>query len=1070
MNRLRALTRGVASLAALAALLVGLPVLLSSWGRLPGSPSGDWWDRLSDTAVSDTTVFVVLTVAAWVAWAIFAAAVVVEFVAGIRGFQAPRIAFAGPFQRSARTLVAGVLLMLSLLQSAGPSYASVPRATAVNASGATASSFGHESPEPGHVIAITITPDGTTVAPSTADEAAPSSVPQDTATVIDVERGDSPWSLAEAHLGDGLRWRELYEINRGNPQPDGRSWTNPELIVPGWQLRLPSAQHLPTPQSPIETTDATDVVHEVQRGDTLSSIADQYLGDPTRYPELFEANCDRIQPDGRRLTDPNLIVVGWNLVIPATQEPAVAEPVDAHAEPDQTTEVGETDGAPATTPTTTTTPPQTTATPPAPSTTTPQPPSPTTAPAPAVTVPTAHTDTEASTSGNGGSSTPILVGLAGATALSTGLALRLRWLRRRRATRGSAAAAVIPSDAEIAVVAAADVPLVRWAGQQIAALVRDLDPRKVTGAPLAVELSEEAGIEILWDAPQHSPTVGSWRAADGGWAWRLAYDPESPVPPDELPAGIPALVTIGQREGRQLLIDLEAFGTLAVTGPPDFTSGLLRSVALELACGNDLADAYVSIVDIDVDPFVAPRHRLTAQTLTEAIEAAANAIDSVGAAIRHDSRADTFRARVGGAAPIEATVIVASGRQGSMGASFSPRRGAALVMASDRASIAEGGARIEISGDGASARLEPLGIDFTPVRLDASTADALAAATVAVGDLPEVEPDTVDPSALGPNVPDEGDNDEGPPTVDPVIVDSHRVNGHEHAANITHVFTVDVGAEQTTNHAPSNAHGEPTTDPDGQLFATESTGPELVVRVLGVPAIPDRPDIGRRELILAVLLACRGGTLAASAAQDALWGGKPVEPKTVWNFVAAVRRALGDFDDGTPVMPAADRAHGTLRLHQRVTTDLDLLRRAIAAADDMSSTEAMSALRDALSMVEGPPFDAVGYDWAHRDQDVAEAARVIEQAVDRLVALALEAGQHDLARRAISRGLRGLPGDEHLYRLRMRLEAHAGNTRGLVAAYEELCVYLADLEVEPSPATTALYNELRSQRASSTVS
>ena len=89
---------------------------------------------------------------------------------------------------------------------------------------------------------------------------------------------------------------------------------------------------------------------------------------------------------------------------------------------------------------------------------------------------------------------------------------------------------------------------------------------------------------------------------------------------------------------------------------------------------------------------------------------------------------------------------------------------------------------------------------------------------------------------------------------------------------------------------------------------------------------------------------------------------------------------------------------------------------------------------------------------------------------DRLVALALEAGQHDLARHAISRGLRGLPGDEHLYRLRMRLEAHAGNTRGLVSSYAELCVYLADLEVEPSPATTALYKELRSQRTSSTVS
>jgi len=1040
---------------------------------MPGSPSGDWWDRLSDTAVSDTTVFVVLTLAAWVAWATFVAAVIVEFVAGVRGFQAPRIAFAGPFQRSARTLVAGVLLMLSLLQSAGPSYASVPRAVAANVSGTTVSSFGHESPHPGHVIAMTIASDGTAADTSTPEDLAAPDLPQDTATVIEVERGDSPWSLAEAHLGDGLRWRELYEINRGLAQPDGRSWTNPELIVPGWQLRLPSAAHLPTPQSPSETTEAADIVHVVRRGDTLSSIANRYLGGPTRYLELFEANCDRIQPDGRRLTDPNLIVVGWNLVIPASQEPIEVEPVDAPAEPDQTTEVGETDDSPAATPTTTT-PPPTSATPPAPSTATPQLPPATTVPAPApahaVTVPTAHTDTEAATSGNGGSPAPILVGLAGATALSTGLALRLRWLRRRRATRGSAAVAVMPSDAEIAVVAAADVPLVRWAGQQIATLIRDLDPLKVTGAPLAVELSEEAGIEILWDAPQHSSTVGAWRAADGGWAWRLDYDPESPVPPDELPAGIPALVTIGQREGRQLLIDLEAFATLAVTGPPDSTAGLLRSVALELACGNDLADAYVSIVDVDVDPLIAPRHRLTAQTLTEAIEAAENAIDSVGASIRHDSRADTFRARMGGAAPIEATVIVTSSCQGAIGATFSPRRGAALVMASDPAAIAEGEARIDISDDGAIARLEPLGIDFTPVRLDASTADALAAATVAVVDLPEVEPDAVDRSALGPHAPDDGVSNEVPLSVEQAIIDGHRVNGHEHGVDTTHVFTVDLGAETTTTDTPSDGSAEPTTDSDGQLFATESTGPELVVRVLGVPSIPDRPDIGRREVILAVLLACRGGTLAASAAQDALWGGKPVEPKTVWNFVAAVRRALGDFDDGTPVMPAADRAHGTLRLHPRVTTDLHLLRRAVAAADDMSSTEAMSALRDALSMVDGPPFDAVGYDWAHRDQDVAEAARVIEQAVDRLVALALEAGQHDLARHAISRGLRGLPGDEHLYRLRMRLEAHAGNTRGLVGAYEELCVYLADLEVEPSPATTALYNELRSQRTSSTVS
>jgi nucleoid-associated protein YgaU len=1070
MNRVRALTRGVASLAALAALLGGLPILLSSWGRLPGSPSADWWDRLSDTAVSDTTVFVVLTLAAWIAWATFAAAVVVEFVAGIRGIQAPRIAFAGPFQRSARTLVAGVLLMLSLLQSAGPAYASVPRAAAAGASPATAAAVAHESPQPGHVFEVTIASARTTHDASSADETAPTNDPQDAATVIEVERGDSPWSLAEAHLGDGLRWRELYEINRGLPQPDGRSWTNPELIMPGWQLRLPSELQVPAPQSPVETTNAAEVVHVVQRGDTLSSIADHYLGDPTRYPELFEANGNRLQPDGRRLTDPDLIVVGWNLVIPTAPESATEESgtdPGAPAEPEQTTEVLETE--PSETPTTTT-PPPTTAAPPTPTTTTALPAPATTAPAPVVSVPASPSDTETPTSSNGGGATPVLVGLAGATALSTGLALRLRWLRRRRATRGSAVAAVIPSDAEIAVVAAADVPLVRWAGQQIAALIRDLDPRKITGAPLAVELSEQAGIEILWDAPQQASTVGAWRAADGGWAWRLDYDPESPVPPDELPAGIPALVTIGQREGRQLLIDVEAFGTIAVAGPPACTAAFLRSIALELACGNDLADAYVSIVGVEVDPLVAPRHRLTVQTLTDAIATAENAIDSVNSAIRHDSKADTFRARVGGSAPIEATVVVASEHHDSATGTFAPRQGAALVMASSDAAVADSGARIEISVDGASARLEPLGIDFTPVRLEAATTDALAFATAAIVDLPEAGSDVIDPSARGLHAPDGAPIDGSSALVEVDLDNVHRVNGHESAASTTHVFSVDFAADQTTDVAQTEIPAEPVTDSDDQLFATESSRPELIVRVLGVPSIPDRPDMGRRELILAVLLACRGGTLAASAAQDALWGGKPVEPKTVWNFVAAVRRALGDLDDGSPVMPAADRSHGTLRLHPRVTTDLDLLRRAVTAADEMSSIEAMATLRDALALVEGPPFDAAGYDWAHRDQDVAEAARVIEQAVDRLVALALEAGQHDLARHTISRGLRGLPGDEHLYRLRIRLEAHAGNTRGLVGAYEELCVYLADLEAEPSPATTALYNELRSQRTSSTLS
>jgi len=50
-----------------------------------------------------------------------------------------------------------------------------------------------------------------------------------THTVI---RGDTLWGIARAHLGDGRRYREIFELNRDQIQ-------NPNLIFPGQVLRLP---------------------------------------------------------------------------------------------------------------------------------------------------------------------------------------------------------------------------------------------------------------------------------------------------------------------------------------------------------------------------------------------------------------------------------------------------------------------------------------------------------------------------------------------------------------------------------------------------------------------------------------------------------------------------------------------------------------------------------------------------------------------------------------------------------------------------------------------------------------
>jgi len=50
-------------------------------------------------------------------------------------------------------------------------------------------------------------------------------------------------------------------------------------------------------------------VYTVQPGDTLSGIADQFYGDPARFPTIFDANR-------HQLTDPDVIHPGQDLRIP----------------------------------------------------------------------------------------------------------------------------------------------------------------------------------------------------------------------------------------------------------------------------------------------------------------------------------------------------------------------------------------------------------------------------------------------------------------------------------------------------------------------------------------------------------------------------------------------------------------------------------------------------------------------------------------------------------------------------------------------------------------------------------
>lgn len=100
------------------------------------------------------------------------------------------------------------------------------------------------------------------------------------------------------------------------PRPATLGATTPPTLVPTTR-----------PVSAAASLASDEPSYVVQRRDTLWGIAEHHLADPLRWPEIFRLNQGRSQPDGGRLTNPNLIRPGWVLTLPpTTAEPDIATP------------------------------------------------------------------------------------------------------------------------------------------------------------------------------------------------------------------------------------------------------------------------------------------------------------------------------------------------------------------------------------------------------------------------------------------------------------------------------------------------------------------------------------------------------------------------------------------------------------------------------------------------------------------------------------------------------------------------------------------------------------------------
>lgn len=207
-------------------LVVGVPVglVLAVGNPLPTeAPSRDWLTA----EVTGALIIDVLAVLVWIVWAHFLVCFLAEWRAIRAGRMPGNVALGGGSQLLARKLVATLLLL-----AGGASVAQ--GLTALNADSAPTA----QAP----ITQTVVSESAGEVEPVTVmtPEATPSVIKHYEVEPPDGRHYDTLWGIAERLLGDGFRYKELFELNKNRVQPDGRTLTDADLIRPGWQLRLPA--------------------------------------------------------------------------------------------------------------------------------------------------------------------------------------------------------------------------------------------------------------------------------------------------------------------------------------------------------------------------------------------------------------------------------------------------------------------------------------------------------------------------------------------------------------------------------------------------------------------------------------------------------------------------------------------------------------------------------------------------------------------------------------------------------------------------------------------------------------
>jgi hypothetical protein len=425
---------------------------------------------------------------------------------------------------------------------------------------------------------------------------------------------DTYWGIAEQYCGGGPAWRRVWELNQDRTMPDGTVLSNPDFLRPGWPILVPetpaqasSGQTVTvTPGDTLsgiaaEHNEATATVWQANAG--RAEPGGEHFSDPNlikpgwtiRLPSTATPDDPggpappgettepghTVGPDNENTTRPHQ----QQTQSPRAHDRGEASRESPHRPPSAThpgagrhPEMGGPTG-----------------------------PRGHGARQPS---PDEHRSVQTlpgETTGGGVTRLPMVAFAGGGVLLAGALWAAVTTYRRRAMGRGEPGQVLPPAPAETAATEKAlraagrwAEPDVTWLNGQLRALAlactRGYGGENPTGSPggagplglprlLAARLG--AGeLELVLGEPHQTPP-SPWRASETGTRWVLSRA-ESVTPDPATVAGTlapyPTLASVGYTaDGTQWLVNLEGLGTLRVSGDPGACAGLGRFVAAELA-------------------------------------------------------------------------------------------------------------------------------------------------------------------------------------------------------------------------------------------------------------------------------------------------------------------------------------------------------------------------------------------------------------------------------------------------------------------------------------------------------